>query len=221
MKKGQKKKQDKALKKRAKDKIAKKREHAIGSLTVLHYIRQARHYPLEGCWVQKDWQREEGGLLIVTVARRQPNGNIAFGTYLVDIFCLGLKNTTYNADIPPGEFHQHYLPKFYRNTTPPASILPELAHEIVYGGIEYAARFGFKPQRDFRDSQYVLDPPAMHLRSGKVTFGKDGKPLFISGPYDNVEAIVRQLMRTAGEGNFDYLVSLGEPPDEFALEEED
>ena len=61
----------------------------------------------------------------------------------------------------------------------------------------------------------------MHPRSGKVKFGKDGKPLFISGPYDNAEAIVRQLARTAGEGNFDYVMMLGEPPGDFFVEEDD
>ena len=82
MKKGQKKKQDKAIKKRTKEKLAQKREHALGAVTALHYIRQARNYPIEGCWVQKDWQKEDGGLAVVVVARRQPNGNIVFGNYL-------------------------------------------------------------------------------------------------------------------------------------------
>ena len=101
------------------------------------------------------------------------------------------------------------------------NISPALAHEIIYGSIGYAAKFGFRLQRDFRDSQWVLDPPETHPWSGKVEFGKDGKPLFISGPYDNAEAIVRQLRRTAGEGNFNYLMMLGEPPDDFFVEDDD
>ncbi|MBI3242242.1 MAG: hypothetical protein HYZ49_08120 [Chloroflexi bacterium] len=215
MKKGQKKKQDKALKKRTKEKLSHKRERALGAVTALYQVRHARNYPIEGCWAQKDWQSGEGGLAVVVVARRQPNGNIVFGNYLVDVLCLGLKDTYCNADIPASEFRHDALPHIYRSAGPPMSISPALAHEIVYGGIEYAAKFGFQPQRDFRDSQWVLDPPETHPRSGKVEFGKDGKPLFISGPYDNAEAIVRQLIRTAGEGNFNYLMMLGEPPDDF------
>jgi hypothetical protein len=38
--------------------------------------------------------------------------------------------------------------------------------------------------------------------------------LFISGPYDNVDAVIRQLDRTAGEGNYDFFIGLGGPPDD-------
>jgi len=158
----------------------------------------------EGCWVQESWQKD--GLAVVVVARRQPNGNIVFGNYLVDCYCLGLKNTFCNADIPYDQFHHDFLPEFFRAVGKPIRISPALAHEIIYGAIEYAAQFGFRPQRDYRDSQYILDPPNVHPRSGKVTFGKDGKPFFFAGPYDNVDAIMRKLARTAGEGNYHYMV---------------
>ncbi len=57
----------------------------------------------------------------------------------------------------------------------------------------------------------MLDPPESHPVTGRIEFGKEGKPLFINGPHDNVQAILRQLMRTAGEGNFDYIAHLGPP----------
>jgi hypothetical protein len=42
----------------------------------------------------------------------------------------------------------------------------------------------------------------------QLTFGKDGKPFFISGPYDNVERIIKQLDKTAGPGNYDVVINL-------------
>jgi hypothetical protein len=175
-----------------------------------YYVRQARHFPIEGCWVQEEW--DESGLAVVVIARRQPNGNIVFGVYLVDYYCLGVKDTFCRTDISEELFQHDFMPKTYRDHAP-ISISPALAHEIVYGGIEYAAQFGFRPQRDFKLSQYILDPPGMHPRSGTVKFGKEGKPCYISGPHDDVQAIMNQLMRTAGEGNFDYLAHVGQPPD--------
>lgn len=79
------------------------------------------------------------------------------------------------------------------------------------GGVEYAARWGFRPDADFKLAQLVLDSPDAHPVTGRIEFGKEGKPLFISGPHDNVQAILQQLMRTAGEGNFDYVAQLGPP----------
>jgi len=205
LKRGDKKRQRKALKKRAARRQARRQARAATSRTTAPYhIRRARNYPLEGCWASSDWT--ESGLAVIVIARRQPDGNIVFGTYLVDYFCLGLKNTYCNADIPPGKFRRDYLPEMFSSTGPPVEISPALAHEIIYGGIEYAAQFGFRPQADFKYSRYVLDPPDAHPRTGEVEFGHEGKPLYMQGPYDNADAILRQLARTAGEGNFHYMV---------------
>ena len=42
-----------------------------------------------------------------------------------------------------------------------------------------------------------------------ITFGKDGKPLYISGPYDDPRPVIRTLERTAGRGNFEFLAAAG------------
>jgi hypothetical protein len=41
--------------------------------------------------------------------------------------------------------------------------------------------------------------------------GKDGKPFFFAGPYDDVERIRRTLDRKVGPGNYYHLVPLGDP----------
>lgn len=224
MKKGEKKKQQKMLKRRTTSNMQRRAQRAGSLSSPLHHVRQARNYPFEGCWIQKGWQ--DSGLAVIVIARRQPNGNIVFGNYLVDHYCLGLKNTYFNADVAPGEFRNSTLPRMFENVGPLVEVSPALAHEIIYGAIEYADRYGFKPQRDYRDSQYILDLPGEHPRSGKVEFGKDGKPFYVSGPYDNADRIVQQLMRTAGEGNFEYLMQVGGDEevfldDDFEDDEED
>jgi hypothetical protein len=224
MKKGEKKKQQKTLKRRTDSNAQRRTQRAGGGASPLHFVRQARNYPFEGCWIQKGWR--ESGLAVIVIARRQPNSNIVFGNYLVDHYCLGLKNTYCNADVSPGEFRNSTLPRIFDNAGQPLEISPALAHEIIYGAIEYADRYGFKPHRDFRDSRYVLDLPEEHPRSGKVEFGKDGKPLYVSGPYDNADRIMQQLARTAGEGNFNYLMPMGGDEEvfldnDFLIEEDD
>lgn len=217
MKKGDKKKQKKVQKRQVQKKQSLARLLWQDIQGPLYHVRHARDYPIQDCYVHEGW--EESGLAVVVVIRRQPNGHIVFGNYLVDYYCLGLKNTFCNADIPPHRFQREFMPKLFR-VGRPLKISAALAHEIVYGGIEYAARFGFRPQRDFKDSQYVLDPPETHPRTGTVEFGYEGKPFFISGPYDNVDAIIRQLRRTAGEGNFEYMMQIGGPPPDEWTEDE-
>ena len=178
-----------------------------------HYLQHAREYPIMGCWVMDGWD-EEGGITPVVIARQQDPDKVIFAVCLVDIYCLGIKDAYANADISLAKF-QRELPKMCSQKPKACSV--ELAHEIVYGGKEYAARYGFQPHRDFTAQMCdkVLDPPEAHPRSHNVTFGKDGKPFYISGPYDDerrINAVINTLMRTAGEGNFDYLIGVG-PPD--------
>jgi hypothetical protein len=177
-------------------------------------LRRAGDYPIEGCWTRTDWQ--DAGLTVVVIARRQPDGRIAFGGYVVDLYCLGLKNTTASANVPRWRFYEEILPDAIGEGEV-LEITPALAHELIYGSIEYAGQFGFRPHRDYRDSRYLLDPADAHPRSETVEFGHEGKPLYIEGPYDNAQAIVRQLERTAGEGNYDFVITVGEgPPDDWA-----
>ena len=39
----------------------------------------------------------------------------------------------------------------------------------------------------------------------ELTFGRDGKPLYISGPYDDGDRIIRKLRRGLGDGNYDFV----------------
>ena len=218
MKKGQKRKQAKTLKRRSERRRSAQQASTWSPRDVLAHVRQARSYPIEGCWIMPGW--EQGGIAVIVVARRQPNGNIVYGNYLVDYYCLGLKNTFFNGDIPAGQFHREILPEIMQGNEP-QEISPALAHEIIYGAIEYAQQYGFRPQRDYRRSQYILDPPGTYPRTGAIEFGFEGKPFFISGPYDNVDAVLRQLSRTAGEGNYNFMAGLGAPPpDEWEIDDE-
>ena len=90
MKKGEKKKQAKTLAKRTERKSAKKAQQVAAAQGELRPIQQARKYPLEGCWAQNGWQK--AGLAVVVVARRQPNGLLVVGNFLVDYQCLGVKS---------------------------------------------------------------------------------------------------------------------------------
>jgi hypothetical protein len=210
MKKGEKKKQQKALARRAERKSVQRAARASTQANpILNVLRHSRSYPLLGCWTQPGW--DQNGLALVVVARRQPDGLVVFGTFLVDYYCLGVKDAYCNADVPYTRFLNEQLPRMLMDERP-LEISPDLAHELIYGSVEYAARWGFRPHADFKLAQQVLDPSEAHPQSGQIQFGKDGMPFYVSGPHDNVNAIMRQLARTAGEGHFHFLTHLDRPP---------
>lgn len=54
-------------------------------------------------------------------------------------------------------------------------------------------------------SQYVLEELDNIEPCEGIEFGKDGKPLYISGPDDNADQILMQLEAKVGRGNFDFI----------------
>jgi hypothetical protein len=162
---------------------------------------RARLLPIGDCLISNN--REYEGLCTVIVPRRHVTGNITFGVYLLDVFCLGLKNThaLFNYSI---EEYEEMVAKLYDahlHGYAPCSY--ELAHNLIYGAIAYASKLGFKPHKDWALSQMILQKPNT-VEPMDLDFGKDGKPFFINGPYDNVTAIVNQLNKSVGEGNYDF-----------------
>ncbi len=179
----------------------------FGAAGAARIIRRARDFPIHECLIGESWKEE--GLAHIVIARRQPDGLIAFGVFLVDTGCLGLKSTSCNANSSSAKYQQEVRdPLGALDALVPCPLA--LAHEIIYGGIEYAQRLGFEPDRDFRLSRHLLEPrERFEEEKTGVEFGRDGMPFFVSGPDDNVEKIMATRERTVGEGNFRYIVPTG------------
>ena len=58
-------------------------------------------------------------------------------------------------------------------------------------------------------------PPALGSWAGPstITFGLDGKPHYINGPYEDPQRVLATLERAVGRGGFHYTVSLAEADD--------
>jgi hypothetical protein len=174
-----------------------------------YHLEKAREYPLLGCWVYKEWQ--ERGIAPVVVARKQSEDRVLYGVYMIDMYCLGIKDCYTRTDVSLAQFERD-LPKLCAKNPEPCSV--EFAHELVYGAMEYAKGYGFDPHLDFTGqlANMVLDPPDAHPRTHTIEFGKDGKPFYVSGPYDDerkINRVLNTLNRTAGEGNFHFLAGFG------------
>jgi hypothetical protein len=146
----------------------------------------------------------ESGLVGVLVARDTGSTVLACG-FLVDVFCLGVKNTN-----GPKTMDRRKLPDFSRtffsawsNRTPVPAPL-ELARHIVFGAVDYARNLGFEPHPDFAKGAALLGD--WEEGSSDMTFGQDGKPCYITGPRDDTYGTMAKMRQAVGNGNFDYLV---------------
>jgi hypothetical protein len=85
---------------------------------------------------------------------------------------------------------------------PPLAVPIDLARHVVFGAVAYARELGFEPHPDFAGCASHLGP--WEGRSD-ITFGLEGKPMYIQGPHDNAAQVMRTLRRSVGDGNYHYL----------------
>ena len=190
----------------AKSRVRKKKKTIFSSFNnEIKFIKEkARSYPVETCIITKDYNLK--GLAQCLVTRRVAEDKLILGCYLVDIFCLGIKNCIVRV---VNNAEALRMIGIIKETEPFMNCDWNLFQNIVYGAQEYAEELGFYPNKDFATGKYILDD-LDDLEYIEVEFGKAGKPFFISGPFDNVDKIIATLNRSVGEGNYDVLIQLSE-----------
>jgi hypothetical protein len=177
---------------------------------------------LAGCWVNPDWasgltvdghpgwpglpppvDAGPAGLVTVVAARDRGGSKVSACSYLVDLYCLGVKNA-----LGPHVLDRRKLPDFlfqlfHRYADPPLPVPLDLAQQVVFGAVDYARGFGFEPHPDFKAC-------AGHLGEWQgpsvIGFGYKGKPMFIPGPEDDAARILKRLKRKAGRDGFHSIV---------------
>lgn len=148
------------------------------------------------------------GIGQVVIARELSIGQIAVVIFLLDVYCLGAK------DIMFGVFSTSEYREKTRFSTDGSfePIAAQAARNLVEGAVEYAQRLGLAPHPDYRVANRIFAGINPTSSDRQFSYGKDGKPFYVSGPRDTPaksRRIVAALNRACGPGGFDYLVMLG------------
>ncbi len=183
-------------------------------------LSRAREMPIVGCWCNDGWG--ETGITTVMLAREQDTSTVLYGLYLVDIWCLGVKNAMVRLNVSRASLRRHVERVFHGEQVPCEA---SLAHQLIYGAIDFARQYGFEPHEDFYrlGADKILAPRGTYPESHKITFGKDGKPFYVGGPHDSpqfVRHVLNTLERTA-PGRYHYIVPLEDVGDGVVLDDID
>jgi len=170
-------------------------------------LEQAALAPiLHCCTVGSIWEQGIGQVL---VSRQLSNGNVAFAAFLVDVYCLGVKDVfmnivpraTYEADLYRKMMRQDRLIRWK----------PECARKLVEGAVQYALDLGLPPHPDYPKAKLIFGDIAAEACTEQFEFGKEGKPLFVAGPYDDsskCQQIIRTLEKRRGPDGFHFMVPM-------------
>lgn len=177
-----------------------------------------------GCWVSPGWRAGltvEGhpewpgedstevygepsrGLVQVLVARDDGRRRVAICGYLVDVFCLGVKNVYEREVMDAGKLPEFVRAYYQAFDDQPAEVPIELVQHLVLGAVDYARGLGFEPAPGFAA---VADHLGEWTGPSAIGFGFDGKPMFVQGPYDDSAKILKTLRASVGDGNFNFTI---------------
>ena len=192
-----------------------KKRKTIQMLSPENYIRKkARTLPIFECLVSTEWK--ETKMPTVVIARSHTNGNITACTFLVDLGCLGVKNSMFlfNATM----FKYSELKETISAGIEMTEVDYPLAHNIILAGVEYAAEFGFKPCKEYESvTKFMLEEDTEEIELLEIECGTDGMPLYVQGPFeDHIKArhIIAQLEKTAGLDNYKFILNVGDEPND-------
>lgn len=163
------------------------------------YVRErARKFPIVECFVNKNWKKS--GEASISVVRQRPDGNFIVGLYLVDLYCMGVKD----AFVIPNATDEHIkrLKKDSSGGWEPIDY--NFAHNLIYGSIEFAEEGGIEPHRDFKYAEYVLEEDNDDIPLMDYDYGYKGKHLLVIGPDGKERKYLSVLHAHLGD-NYDYI----------------
>lgn len=145
--------------------------------STVNYVKlKGRSLPIYKCYINQNWQTM--GMANIILIRQQVGGKFMFATYLVDLFALGTKDTFFNI----GQSMRQIDDLIGRNNF--IEIDYNTIHNIIFGANKFAETYKFKSHKDFKNiTQYMLELDNNTIPFIDIEFGKDGKPLLISGVY--------------------------------------
>lgn len=184
-----------------------------------------------GCWVNEGWSTDlgfpdpisqwsrydvragisafPGGFAQVLVAREGRYQDVVACGYLVDVWCLGVKDTLGPVTMKREELNA-FGPRYFTQFDAAGPIPIEVAQGIVLGAAAYARQLGFEPHPDFAKTEAHLGIPDA---PSSIVFGRNGRPDYAAGARDDSARVLATLRRAVGEGNFDTTSFLAKLPE--------
>lgn len=201
----QKKMAKKAFKRKAKESNRNRMKKTRGVFTSGRQMALAANSPVHECYVSKGLF--EIGIGNVVLSRKMPDGNIAFSIFLVDTFCLGIKNALF-AVRPQSDYDDKI--NNYKLRENLEKMHPSCVRKLIERAVAYAKDLGFNPHPDYRLARQIFGDIDREACPMSFEFGRDGKPWFIAGPYDTPEKckmILNTLKKRFGKEDFHYVDS--------------
>jgi hypothetical protein len=187
---------------RRKQVVAQKRRTEILETSLPARVLRAARAPIRYCMLTE--ALFDAGIGTLIVARGATPHHLTFGSFLLDVFCLGIKDVMF--DSLEGDQFDTYVAVADAGS-PLAPIDPSDARKLLRDLAAWSQSIGFSPHRDFAAVERIFGDVSADESETDFPFGSDGKPFYIPGPFESASLIrwrIEQLRKHLGDGGFEF-----------------
>ena len=185
---------------RKRDRNMAKKNFRQSAFSESDYIRhRVRSLPVGKCFMAPGW--EETGETVTIVTRCHPKGTITVGLYLVDTFCLGVKDSFYRFSIDDYDLEK-LLADYGRVGMEETEYA--VVHNLIYGALEFAEEAGISPCKEFSLTKYILEEDTDAIPLMEFDYGNDGKHFLVADNRSQLDFYLPKLRRNLGD-DFSYV----------------
>jgi hypothetical protein len=182
--------------------VAQKRRAEILGASLPARVLRAADAPIQHCFLTE--AVFDIGMGTLVLARGATPHHVALSSFLVDVFCLGIKDVMF-------ESVEREVFEIYMDATdagsPLVSVDPSYARKLLRDLAAWSQSIGFAPHRDFAAVEQVFGDVSADASDAGFRFGRDGKPVYIPGPTETAPLIRRriaQLQKHLGDDGFGF-----------------
>jgi hypothetical protein len=146
--------------------------------------------PIQHCFLTETLF--DGGIGTLVLARGATPHCVALGSFLLDVFCLGIKDVMF--ELMEGEAFDLYMDAMDM-AAPMVPVDPNRARRLMRELAAWSQSIGFAPHRDFVAVEGIFGDVGADTSDIAFPFGRDGKPFYIPGPTDTGPLIRRRIER--------------------------
>ena len=140
----------------------------------------------------------------LVLARGATPHHLALTSFLVDVFCLGIKDVMFKS--VESEVFEIFMEATDAGS-PLVPVDPSDARKLLRDLAAWSQSIGFAPHPDFAAVERIFGDVSVDASDAVFRFGRDGKPVYIPGPSETAPLIRRriaQLQKSLGDDGFGF-----------------
>lgn len=198
-------------------KKSKKNSQAQQPMSSERFLKEkARGLEIGKCYVSDDIKNYGEGHVVVT--RQHIGGKISAAFFLIDAYCVGVKDSFYRLRMDEYEF-ELIFDKLRGTELHECSY--EEAHNWIWGAVAFAEEAGINPDKSFNLTQYMLEEDTDEVPLIEYEFGRNGKHFLVAQSKLEASRYLPAMKAHLGD-NFDVTIKeWGHLDDDDDFEEED